>query len=64
MSAAFHSMRGDLIARGLLSPELRLTEAGNAHTEQLIEELTEVVAENDSSGPRVQWNLKGRGLPP
>ncbi len=64
MSGDFHSMRRGLIARGLLSADLRLTEAGNACVDALLGDLADAEAKNDSAGPRVRWNFKGRGLCP
>lgn len=64
MSRDFHTMRSGLVSRGLLSAELRLTEAGNAHVDSLLGDLCAAEAENNSDGPRVKWNFKGRGLCP
>lgn len=56
----FEEMRANLVARGLLSPEFALTEAGEAFVDGLIEGLRRTEAESDSSGPRVRWNTGQR----
>ncbi|MBN9504956.1 MAG: hypothetical protein J0I69_02925 [Altererythrobacter sp.] len=55
---AFLAMRADLIARGLLTPEHRLTDAGHAHVDALIERLLDEEAPCDPTRPRVRWNRR------
>lgn len=64
MSAGFEEMRASLVARGFLTADYRLTEAGNDHVAALIEQLGLTEAPCDPAGRRVVWNTKGRGLPP
>ena len=64
MSSCFESMRAGLVARGLLSPDFALTEAGHAYASGLIDGLALIEEQNNPGGRRVQWNFKGRGLTP
>ena len=64
VSPTFESMRAGLVARGLLSAEFALTEAGNAYAIGLIDGLALIEEQNNPGGRRVQWNFKGRGLTP
>ena len=60
----FIEMWAGLVARGLLSTEFALTEAGNAYASGLIDGLALIEEQNNPAGKRVQWNFKGRGLVP
>lgn len=53
---SFEAMRADLVARGLLTSDFALTEAGNAHALQLIQEFDAAEVDADFAGPRVRWN--------
>ncbi len=53
---AFLAMRVDLVERGLLTAEHRLTPAGHAHVEQLIGELRGAEAPGESEVVRVFWS--------
>lgn len=55
----FLAMRADLIARGLLTPEHRLTEAGHVYVEALLELLPDEEVPCDPTKPRVRWNRRG-----
>ncbi len=51
----FLDMRARLVARGLLTGDFRLTAAGQAHAEALIERLQHEEAA-PASRPAVRWN--------
>lgn len=51
-------MRADLVARGLLDAEFRLTEAGHAHVDALIGVLLVSQAPCEPDKPRVKWNYQ------
>lgn len=57
---SFEAMRADLIARGLLTADFRLTEAGNAHVDRLQIELETAEAPEDSGHSGVRWNTGQR----
>lgn len=57
---AFLAMRADLVDRGLLDGEHRLTDAGHAYVNELLERLPREVALCDPDGPPVLWNLRKR----
>lgn len=59
--ASFLAMRADLVERGLLDDEHRLTKAGHAYVDELIVRLPAEEAAFDPDGPRVFWNLRKRG---
>jgi hypothetical protein len=54
----FLAMRAGLIERGLLSQDHRLTDAGHAYVDALLERLPEEEAPCDPDGPRVRWNMR------
>ncbi len=61
-AAEFQLMRARLVAQGLLEAvgdEFRLTDAGNAHVEVLIERLL-VEEAPEPSKPPVRWNFDRR----
>jgi hypothetical protein len=57
---AFLAMRAELVERGLLNDEHRLTDAGHAYVDELFERLPGEEAAFDPEGPRVFWNLRKR----
>jgi len=61
----FETMRADLIARGLLTADHRLTAAGKAHVALIILGLAAGEADNDPDGPCVEWQIdfRRRGVP-
>jgi len=56
----FLAMRADLVERGLLTEEHRLTTAGHAYVEELLDRLPTEEAPCDPEKPRVRWNFKRR----
>ena len=52
-------MRASLVTRGLLTADFRLTEAGNAHAEQLIADLGNAKEDEVWAGRSVRWNFGG-----
>lgn len=56
----FLAMRSDLVERGLLTADFRLTEGGVAHVDGLIADLRDAEAPAEPWKPRVFWNLKCR----
>jgi len=54
------ALRDDLVARGLLTPEGKLTPAGNAHVEEIKDQLLAQPATGDPRRPRVKWK-RGAG---
>ena len=59
MTPDLDRVRNGLIERGLLARDgdgFRLTDAGNAHTIALIEELAETRIDEDFRGQAVRWN--------
>lgn len=58
--AAFLAMRADLVVRGLLDDGHRLTGAGHAYVDELLERLPNEQAPCDPDAPRVRWNFKRR----
>lgn len=57
---AFIAMRADLVARGLIDREYRLTAAGHAHVRALLIELPRRTAPCDPARRRVRWNFSRR----
>lgn len=57
----FELMRASLVERGLLTGDFCLTEAGNAHAEQLIADLRDAEEDHAWAGQSVRWNF-GRGV--
>ena len=55
----FEVMRASLVTRGLLTADFRLTEAGNAHAEQLIADLGNAKEDEVWAGRSVRWNFGG-----
>lgn len=58
MSSPFHRRRAKLQGLGLIDDSYRLTEAGNAYVDQLLDQLKRTRVENDASGPRVRWDSR------
>lgn len=54
---AFLAMRADLVDRGLLTGEFRLTPAGHAHVDALVAELATAEAPCAPDAPRVVWRI-------
>lgn len=54
-ASPFVRMRARLQERGFLDDNLQLTDAGLAHTAQLIEDLREAEAPCEPEAPRVRW---------
>jgi len=48
---AFETMRGSLVARGLLDREYRLTAAGNAYVDELVAERKDEIARRSRNMP-------------
>jgi len=61
----FETMRANLIARGLLTDDYRLTVAGHARVAQIKADLAASETSNDPDGPRVDWQIdfRRRGVP-
>lgn len=57
---AFLAMRADLVGRGLLTGDFRLTAAGNAHVDELLFRLPLQSPPPPPGGPGVRWNVKWR----
>jgi hypothetical protein len=60
MKPALHTARQNLIDRGLVSPDFRLTDAGNAEVDRLIREWRELEVTCSPEGPRVRWRYAPR----
>ena len=58
--SAFVRMRAHLQEQGLLDDDLQLTDAGRAHTAQLLEDLRHAEAPYDPNGPTVRWDYRWR----
>lgn len=56
----FEAMRAGLVARGLLSADLRLTQAGHAHVAALLARLDQSEAGPDLRAAAVRWNTGQR----
>lgn len=57
----FAMMRADLVRRGLLDADFKLTDAGRDYADQLLLDLRDVEARQDPAGARVVWNTsRGR----
>lgn len=54
---SFAAMRNDLVARGLIDPSFRLTDAGHARAEAIKAELLASEAPHDPHGPSVRWDF-------
>lgn len=57
---AFQAMRANVVARGLLDSEHRLTDAGHDHARDLLGQLRTAEASYDPHGPCVFWNVRFR----
>ena len=58
-------MRVNLIARGLIDADNRLTAEGHAEARAIMRDLATKEAANDPDGPRVRWDFdfSRRGVP-
>jgi len=59
----FLAMRAELVERGLLDDEHRLTRAGHAHVDSLIAELAEAEAPPFPLRHPVRWRFNRKGWP-
>lgn len=57
----FEAMRADLVARGLLATDFRLTDAGNRHAETLIAELDAAREDVICVYAPIRWNTRRGG---
>jgi len=60
LDGRFLAMRAGLVARGLLDGEHRLTAAGDAYVDELLDGLPREEAPSDPDAPRVRWNWPKR----
>lgn len=58
--ASFLAMRGALVERGLVDGEFRLTAAGQAYVDKLIERLMDAPDPTPPRKPPVIWNYNRR----